>query len=80
MYYVNNFPKHRIPIMWLGCLICTFSAIGAGFAKTVCRHLKPQVTQLELTVVTAITTHHVDRAVVRYRSGHAIWSFHPSHG
>jgi hypothetical protein len=37
MYYVNNFPKHRIPIMWLGCLICTSSAIGAGFAKTVCR-------------------------------------------
>ncbi|KAG9519310.1 MFS general substrate transporter, partial [Aureobasidium melanogenum] len=34
MYYVNNFPKHRVPVMWLGCLVCTFSAIGAGFAKT----------------------------------------------
>ncbi|KAH0284072.1 MFS general substrate transporter [Aureobasidium namibiae CBS 147.97] len=34
MYYVNNFPKHRIPIMWLGCSICAFSAIGAGFART----------------------------------------------
>ncbi|KAH0380375.1 MFS general substrate transporter, partial [Aureobasidium melanogenum] len=34
MYYVNNFPKHRVPLMWLGCLVCTFSAIGAGFAKT----------------------------------------------
>ncbi|KAG9694157.1 MFS general substrate transporter, partial [Aureobasidium melanogenum] len=34
MFYVNNFPKHRVPVMWLGCLICTFSAIGAGFAKT----------------------------------------------
>jgi hypothetical protein len=79
MYYVNNFPKHRIPIMWLGCLICTFSAIGAGFAKTVCRHLKPHVTQLELTV-TAIATYHVDRTVVRYWGGHAVWSFHPFDG
>ncbi|KAK5999450.1 hypothetical protein QM012_005451 [Aureobasidium pullulans] len=34
MYYVNNFPKHRIPVMWMGCLVCTSSAIGAGFAKT----------------------------------------------
>lgn len=37
MYYVNNFPKQRVPVMWFGCLVCTFSAIGAGFAKTVCR-------------------------------------------
>lgn len=35
MYYVNNFPKHRMVVMWLGMLVCTFSAIGAGFAETV---------------------------------------------
>ncbi|THX59267.1 MFS general substrate transporter [Aureobasidium pullulans] len=34
MYYVNNFPGHRIAVMWAGCLVCTFSAIAAGFAKT----------------------------------------------
>lgn len=36
IYYVNNFPKQRKLIMWLGCIICTVSAIGAGFATTVC--------------------------------------------
>jgi hypothetical protein len=80
MYYVNNFPKHRIPIMWLGCLICTFSAIGAGFAKTVCRHLKLHMIQLGLTVITATATDHVDRTVVRYWGGHAVWSVHSFDG
>lgn len=35
MYYVNNFPKHRMVVMWLGCFVCTISAIGASFAETV---------------------------------------------
>ncbi|KAG9595156.1 MFS general substrate transporter, partial [Aureobasidium melanogenum] len=37
MYYVNNFPKHRVPVMWLGCLplqlimaIGLLYGIGAG--------------------------------------------------
>ncbi|GAB7354677.1 hypothetical protein MBLNU459_g5101t2 [Dothideomycetes sp. NU459] len=34
IYYVNNFPRQRKTIMWLGCVLCTSSAIGAGFAKT----------------------------------------------
>lgn len=36
IYYVNNFPKQRKLIMWSGCLLCTGSAVGAGFSKTVC--------------------------------------------
>lgn len=80
MYYVNNFPKHRLPVMWLGCLICTFSAIGAGFATTVCKKSNHAEYICELTSAAAITTHHDYRAALRNRSGYAVWPFHPSYG
>ncbi|KZF24039.1 MFS general substrate transporter [Xylona heveae TC161] len=34
IYYLNFFQTHRIATMWLGCLICTASPIGAAFCKT----------------------------------------------
>ncbi|KAK2759175.1 hypothetical protein FQN54_003275 [Arachnomyces sp. PD_36] len=34
IYGLNNFPRHRKNAMWLGCLICTVSPIGAAFTTT----------------------------------------------
>ncbi|KAM5465038.1 hypothetical protein MauCBS54593_006671 [Microsporum audouinii] len=34
IYTLNHFPKQRKNAMWLGCLICTTSAIGAAFTTT----------------------------------------------
>lgn len=80
IYYVNNFPKHRIPVMWLGCLICTFSAIGAGFAKTVCKHSDQAEAYCKLTCSTAIATHYGNWPALRYRSRYAVRTFHPFDG
>ncbi|KZF18808.1 MFS general substrate transporter [Xylona heveae TC161] len=34
IYYLNYFQSHRKATMWLGCIICTVSPIGAAFCKS----------------------------------------------